>query len=47
MRLDTDRDSFNQDEHGHQVQNLSGVKLANWIRDKAPTIPIIAATASK
>jgi CheY-like chemotaxis protein len=46
VRLDTDRDSFNQDEHGHQVQNLSGVKLANWIRDKAPTIPIIAATAS-
>ena len=45
VRLNKDRDT-NQDEHGHHVENLSGVKLAKWIRSEAPTIPIIAATAS-
>ena len=46
VRLDNDRDSYNQDESGHHVVNLSGIKLAKWIRSKMPTIPIIAATAS-
>ena len=46
VRLDRDRDAYNQDEHGHHVENLSGVKLAKWIRSKIPTTPIIAATAS-
>jgi len=46
VRLDRDRDAYNQDEHGHHVEKLSGVKLAKWIRDKIPTTPIIAATAS-
>jgi len=46
VRLDRDRDSYNQDEHGHHVENLSGVKLAKWIRSKIPTTPIITATAS-
>ena len=46
VRLDKDRDSYNQDEYGHHVENLSGVQLAKWIRSKMPTIPIIAATAS-
>jgi CheY-like chemotaxis protein len=46
VRLDKDRDAYSQDEHGHHVENLSGVKLAKWIRSEIPTTPIIAATAS-
>ena len=46
VRLHGDRESLNQDEHGHHVEKSSGVKLAKWIRDKTPTTPIIAATAS-
>jgi len=46
VRLDKDRDNYNQDEYGHHVENLSGVKLAKWIHSEMPTIPIIAATAS-
>ena len=46
VRLNKDRDNYSQDETGHHVENLSGVKLAKWIRGEMPTIPIIAATAS-
>jgi CheY-like chemotaxis protein len=46
VRLDKERDNYSQDETGHHVENLSGVKLAKWIRGEIPTIPIIAATAS-
>jgi len=46
VRLDKDRDVYSQDEHGHCIENLSGVKLAKWIQENRPIIPIIAATAS-
>jgi CheY-like chemotaxis protein len=46
VRLDKDRDVYSQDEHGHCIENLSGVKLAKWIQEERLVIPIIAATAS-
>jgi CheY-like chemotaxis protein len=46
VRLAKDRDNECQNETGQNVSELSGVRLAHWLKDQQPAVPIIAATAS-
>ena len=46
MRLDPDREGASQQVDEKDVSQLSGVRLARKFRERAPAVPIVAATAS-